>query len=163
MLRRWCNADDEALRLASLPCKMGGLGITSTILKQRYLFSISRNSIDEQLKPTNAPVDITGERKGANHKKISSQAARTDFKKQIKLEHETLASELMQKDRFAGIMKRSKEANLHLAATNNYVNPYLFRYTLMMRLGIALQGAPNEITCPGCGATETPHGIIPHM
>ena len=79
VLRRWCNADDEALRLASLPCKMGGLGITSTILKQRYLFAISRNSIDEQLKPTNAPVDITGERKGANHKKISSHAARTDF------------------------------------------------------------------------------------
>ena len=48
VLRRWCNADDEALRLASLPCKMGGLGITSTILKQRYLFAISRKSIDEQ-------------------------------------------------------------------------------------------------------------------
>ena len=38
VLRRWCNADDEALRLASLPCKMGGLGITSTILKQTLSF-----------------------------------------------------------------------------------------------------------------------------
>ena len=71
------------------------------------------------------------------------------------MKHEKTAAELNAIPRFQNIIKRTKEANNHLDSTCNYVNPYLFRYTLMMRLGIALSNVSGEITCPGCGTIET--------
>ena len=38
ILKKWCGADSEALKLSALPCKMGGLGITSTRSKATLLF-----------------------------------------------------------------------------------------------------------------------------
>ena len=137
ILKKWCGADSEALKLSALPCKMGGLGITSTVLKQRYFFEASLKSIDERSKPINAPVDKGG-KKQADSTRTNSQAARTQLRKSMKNEHEKTAAELNAIPRFQNIIKRTKEANNHLDSTCNYVNPYLFRYTLMMRLGIAL-------------------------
>ena len=141
---------------------MGGLGITSTVLKQRYFFEASLKSIDERSKPINAPVDKGG-KKQADSTRTNSQAARTQLRKSMKNEHEKTAAELSAIPRFQNIIKRTKEANNHLDSTCNYVNPYLFRYTLMMRLGIALSNVSGEITCPGCGTIETSSKIIPHV
>ena len=162
VLVKWCDADEDALTLASLPCKMGGLGITSTILKHRYLFDASRQSIDEQFKPHEAPVEkLEKQRKGM--RTTGSQCARTAMKKMANSEHEKLAAELKSNPRFSGVIKRSKEANYHLLSTNNYVNPYLFQQTLKMRLAIGLPNASSAISCPGCGISESPIGIIPHV
>ena len=149
------------MSLASLPCKMGGLGITSTILKHRFLFDLSRNSIDEHVKTIEAPVESEEKRKA--NKNSGSQGARTSMKKMMKSEHEKVAAELSGNPRFGNIMKRSQESNYHLFSTSNYVNPYLFKQTLTMRLAIRLENAPETVSCPGCGTIESPSNIIPHV
>ena len=161
VLRKWCDADEDALALASLPCKMGGLGITSTVLKHRYLFEASRQSIDEHFNPYEAPIE-NSEKQQKGNKTTGTQGVRTALKKLVNDEHEKLAAELKTKPRFSGVMKRSKEANFHLLSTNNYVNPYLFQQTLKMRLAVSLPSSSN-ISCPGCGVSESPSGIFPHV
>ena len=60
VLEKWCGADAQALKLAALPQKLGGLGLISSSLKQKYFFETANRSIEEQPKPNNAPVDLNG-------------------------------------------------------------------------------------------------------
>ena len=76
------------------------------------------------------------------------EAQRKLLRKKLNAAHEIQAAELQKDSHLEIIMKRTKEANLHLESTNNYVNPYLFRYTLMMRLGIGLAKAPKDVLMP---------------
>ena len=141
VMMKWCGANGDSLKLATLPCKLGGLGIISTVVKQRYFFEASRKSIEELFKPTNAPVGCTGTQTSQSLMKSQNQASRTQLKKQMKSEHETLATKLNENPSIARITKRSKESNVHLDSAHNYVNPYLFKYTLMMRLGVSITKA----------------------
>ena len=163
VMMKWCGANGDSLKLATLPCKLGGLGIISTVVKQRYFFEASRKSIEELFKPTNAPVGCTGTQTSQSLMKSQNQASRTQLKKQMKSEHETLATKLNENPSIARITKRSKESNVHLDSAHNYVNPYLFKYTLMMRLGVSITKAPKDIACPGCGVMETPSSIMSHV
>ena len=47
IISHWFLATGDSLRLATLPQKMGGLGLTQSTLKQRYFFEAARRSIDE--------------------------------------------------------------------------------------------------------------------
>ena len=163
VLEKWCGADSNALQLAALPKTFGGLGITSTILKHKYFFEAAQTSIEEHPKPINAPVGYKGSDKGQKKMQDRKEVARKLLKKNLNTEYEKQVAELKKHSHLELILNRSKEANLHLESTNNYVNPYLFRYTLMMRLGISLPKAPINVVCPGCCGPETSSSIIPHI
>ena len=163
VLQKWCGADENALKLAALPQKLGGLGLISSTLKQKFCFESARTSIEEQFKPIYAPVDITGGVKAIEKAQSRGELSQRLLKKKISNEHEKQLAELQKNTEIEHILKRTKESNFHLESTSNYVNPYLFRYTLKMRLGISLSKTPAKITCPGCCSQESPSNIIPHV
>ena len=163
VLQKWCGADAQALKLAAFPQKLGGLGLTSCTLKQQHYFAAARESIEEHLEPNKAPVDSQGNDKSKAKIQSRAEKARKSLKKIMSQAHEKQLTEIQKDSTAANIIKRTKEANIHLENTSNYVNPYLFRYTLMMRLGIGLPKAPAKVTCPGCSNQESPSTIIPHV
>ena len=163
VVEKWCGADETAFQLAALPQKLGGLGLISSVLKQKFFFESAQTSIDEHFQPTYAPVDLTGGNKTSAKAQSRGEIAQKLLKKKMTTEHEKQLAELKKNGRIEHILKRTKEANLHLESTSNYINPYLFRYTLMMRLGIGLSKAPAKITCPGCCSQESPSSIISHV
>ena len=163
VLEKWSGADANALKLAALPQKLGGLGLISSTLKQKHFFETASKSIDEHLKPNNAPVDQKGSEKAMKQPQSRGEAARKLLKKKLSAEHDKQITELQKDSHMGLLLKRTKESNMHLESTSNYVNPYLFRYTLMMRLGIGLHNAPADVICPGCCGHESPTSIIPHV
>ena len=163
VLEKWSGADANALKLAALPQKLGGLGLISSTLKQKHFFETASKSIDEHLKPNNAPVDQKGSEKAVKQPQSRGEAARKLLKKKLSAEHDKQITELQKDSHMGLLLKRTKESNMHLESTSNYVNPYLFRYTLMMRLGIGLHNAPADVICPGCCGHESPTSIIPHV
>ena len=88
VLKKWCGADTQALQLAVLPQKLGGLGLISSTLKQKYYFETARRSIVEHPKPNNAPVGIKGGDKVHANGQSRSEVAQKLLKKQMKEEHE---------------------------------------------------------------------------
>ena len=163
IVKYWFFADDTSIQLASLPQHLGGLGLTPSTLKQRYYFDTARKSIDEQLITPKAPVGIRMSKDQNRDTKPMQQTARIHASKAIKKEQKDLATDLRKDPRLDSILKRTTTSFRHLQSTSGYVNPYLFRYTIMTRLGIKLPSMPERAECPGCAAEMRSDEIFQHI
>ena len=169
IVSHWFFADTSSTQLASLPQHLGGLGLTPSVLKHRYSFDTASKSIDEEMKTTKAPVDLRKSKtskfgdSGIIKPSPKQQAARTQAMKALKQEQKKLATELRKDLRLDSILKLTTSSFRHLQSTSGYVNPYLFRYAIMMRLGIKPPTLTDKLDCPGCAAEISSYDIFQHI
>ena len=166
IIQHWFNATGPTAKLATLPQYLGGLGLTPSCLKQKHFFQASRKAIEEQSKTNNAPVVIAGSKRNRALNERDSQKNDTSKRlvmKAIRSEQKRFATELRKDMRLKELMERGSASFHHLQSTSNYINPYLFRFCIMMRLGIVPENMPKSVVCPGCLTEYSSDTIFQHI
>ena len=168
IVSHWFFADKTSMQLASLPQYLGGLGLTPSVLKHRYFFDTASKSIDEQIQTTKAPVDARKSKTSTQERHVAlpllkQQKARKQALKSIKFEQKKLSEEIRKDPRLDSILKRTTSSFSHLQSSSGYINPYLFRYVIMTRLGIKPPTLNDKIDCPGCAAEVSSAHIFQHI
>ena len=74
-----------------------------------------------------------------------------------------IAAELRRNKKLNDILDRTTNSHNHLHSTSNYVNPYLFRYSVMMRLGCTPPEMLDLIPCPGCSTELSASNALHHV
>ena len=120
IISHWFLATGDSLRLATLPQKMGGLGLTQSTLKQRYFFEAARRSIDEHKISTKAPVGQQAVEK-VSGVTLNPMKRKTKASKAIREEQTKVLSEIKANKRLSEVISRTKDSNSHLVSTNDYI------------------------------------------
>ena len=179
ILEHWLEVPKKILQpLCSLPWDLGGLGLTPSKLIQKHAYVQSRNIIEEQQVNPSAPViqetaplndkeleeygpDLDAE----NLKENPQSLKKTDVRQIIRHVQEKQFQEISQDPFYKELLQHThqKGAFEHMCCLTGFVNPYLFRYALLLRLGLHPKEIPSSIPCPGCRNKQKSRDIFSHV